>query len=595
MKQVREHAGTHKYFVGYKPHNQVWQRIPDTSGSSPWIYQTITKAPVPTAVPTVAPTIEPTVEPTVAPTSEPTVEPLPNTVTTPDTDPADNTEDPPVQEPIVEPAVDTTEAESATANIDQTDNAADAPDEEPVVEPPPDTTLPALEPIAEDMETPIPDPTSEPPVDTAIPTAEPVGNLANPPVQERTMEPPPVTTVVDSQLPLIEPMDGAVAAPVQQQTMEAPTNTSTSAVIEPVGNVTGSPAQTQPVQSQSTSVSGTPIDISLITRDPNDGHLLTGTCYVLVNYSNEGCDENGDGQVTFAQIPAGTYTVRQTQTPAGYTSINDFAINVAGSFGNPQGFLVRQAPEQNTPGSRNVSFVFVDSQTNQRIVSSICVEMVGASNVGCDQDLRDGQIDFLDVPQGSWPVSFSNVPSGWQVHTDNSSVVIGDASGNTSSHQIFVYSVSIPESGTSGVVESSAGQAVIAPISNTSVAAPTTSSGHATLTMTMRGCPEGFDPNTDDFFTNCTVPLDAPDASFLYHGGDGQGGRNIMWMDRQYNGAYIFNAGPYTMNVSLSGLAPVVRDGYTVIGADSVNGDQVNINLVNGETREVWVFYYFWP
>ncbi|CAN0463523.1 unnamed protein product, partial [Phaeothamnion confervicola] len=65
-----------------------------------------------------------------------------------------------------------------------------------------------------------------------------------------------------------------------------------------------------------------------ITRDPKDGHLLTGTCYVLVDYSNEGCDENGDGQVAFATIPPGTYTVHQTQTPNGYPTINDFAITV---------------------------------------------------------------------------------------------------------------------------------------------------------------------------------------------------------------------------------------------------------------------------
>lgn len=120
-------------------------------------------------------------------------------------------------------------------------------------------------------------------------------------------------------------------------------------------------------------------------------------------------------------------------------------------------------------------------------------------------------------------------------------------------------------------------------------------SASASLSITMRGCPEGFNPDTDDFFAGCTIPLDAPDASFLYHGGDGQGGMNIMWMDRQDNGAYIFNAGPYTMNVTLSGLAPVVRDGYTVFGADSVDGDQVTINLADGEVREVWVFYYYWP
>jgi hypothetical protein len=118
-------------------------------------------------------------------------------------------------------------------------------------------------------------------------------------------------------------------------------------------------------------------------------------------------------------------------------------------------------------------------------------------------------------------------------------------------------------------------------------------SGEATLLMTFRGCPEGFDPATDDFFATCTIPLDAPDNAFLYHGGDGQGGMNIAWLDRQDNGAYIFNAVPLTMNLELYGLAPVVRDSYQVMGADSGDGSTFTVNLVDGEIREIFVFYYY--
>jgi hypothetical protein len=120
-----------------------------------------------------------------------------------------------------------------------------------------------------------------------------------------------------------------------------------------------------------------------------------------------------------------------------------------------------------------------------------------------------------------------------------------------------------------------------------------TSTGSATLLMTFRACPEGFNPNIGDYFMECTIPLDAPDAAFYYHGGDGQGGSNIMWLDRQSNGAYVYNAGPQTMNVELSGLAPVVRNAYEVIGADSGDGSTFTVNLSDGETREIYVFYYF--
>lgn len=113
------------------------------------------------------------------------------------------------------------------------------------------------------------------------------------------------------------------------------------------------------------------------------------------------------------------------------------------------------------------------------------------------------------------------------------------------------------------------------------------------MLMTFRGCVDGFDPTVHDYFANCTIPLDAPDASIIVWGGDGQGGMSITGLDRQYDGAYVYNAGPNTMNLQLSGLAPVVRDAYTVIGADSSAGGAYTIHLTDGEVREVYVFYYF--
>jgi hypothetical protein len=47
------------------------------------------------------------------------------------------------------------------------------------------------------------------------------------------------------------------------------------------------------------------------------------------------------------------------------------------------------------------------------------------------------------------------------------------------------------------------------------------------------------------------------------------------------------------MSVELSGLAPVVRNAYQVFGADNASGDTYTINLVDRETREVFVFYWF--
>lgn len=149
-------------------------------------------------------------------------------------------------------------------------------------------------------------------------------------------------------------------------------------------------------------------------------------------------------------------------------------------------------------------------------------------------------------------------------------------------------------SASNGNASSDTSSSVTAPDSSGSATTPDSgNSTEATLLMTFRGCPEGFDPAIGDFWAECTIPLDAPDAAFLYWGGDGQGGMNIWELDREYNGEYVHNAKSATMNLRITGLAPVVRDDYQVFGADGADGDAYTVNLVDGETREVYVFYWF--
>jgi hypothetical protein len=189
------------------------------------------------------------------------------------------------------------------------------------------------------------------------------------------------------------------------------------------------------------------VDIALITRDPQTGGLLTSTCYVLVDYSNQGCDENGDGQVTFAAIPYGVYTVRQTLTPPGYLPVNDYTIEVepvrgipgVGTLDIPLGFIVKQAPAQNAPDTRNVSVVLIDTATHEKVVADVCVEIVGASLVGCDEDLLDGQIDFLDVRAGGpYELRFTNLPPGTDVRTIEGPLAVTiDAGFNTLSNMMI--------------------------------------------------------------------------------------------------------------------------------------------------------------
>ena len=56
------------------------------------------------------------------------------------------------------------------------------------------------------------------------------------------------------------------------------------------------------------------VDVALVTRDPKTGELLTGACYIILDASIEGCDENDDGQVDYEGVVPGTYTIHQTKS-----------------------------------------------------------------------------------------------------------------------------------------------------------------------------------------------------------------------------------------------------------------------------------------
>ncbi len=53
-----------------------------------------------------------------------------------------------------------------------------------------------------------------------------------------------------------------------------------------------------PAQAQDTT------DLYLQPTD-TQGNPVQGACFVLQDYSNEGCDENGDGRILFSDIPLG--------------------------------------------------------------------------------------------------------------------------------------------------------------------------------------------------------------------------------------------------------------------------------------------------
>lgn len=145
-----------------------------------------------------------------------------------------------------------------------------------------------------------------------------------------------------------------------------------------------------------------PVDVHLITRDPDTGEVILDACYELVGYSNIGCDENRDGHITFADIPLSTYTIRQTTTPAGYETMDDYTISIMPTdLNGPFVVLLSQSnPQAPDNDHNNISIVFYDVQTNQRVADpENCAQLYigrdSKSLLGCDEDVVDGQVDFM--------------------------------------------------------------------------------------------------------------------------------------------------------------------------------------------------------
>lgn len=142
-------------------------------------------------------------------------------------------------------------------------------------------------------------------------------------------------------------------------------------------------------------------DVLLLTRDPRTGESLTDVCFELVGYSNIGCDENRDGRVQFADIPYGQYVIRQTHAPGGYRMMDDYIVMIMPTGLNaPFTVLLSQSRHQAPRETLNISVIFYDGVSGNLVQSpDNCAQFWfgndPVSNVGCDEDIVDGQIDFM--------------------------------------------------------------------------------------------------------------------------------------------------------------------------------------------------------
>lgn len=424
----------------------------------------------------------------------------------------------------------------------------------------------------------------------------PVGDVANtntknPPLSEPAVggsnESPPIVAVGTDPEDLIEPSSQDPAQAIDNYTVPA---------LVPAGSV----------------------DIAVITRDPDSGQLLTDVCYVLVDYSQQGCDENHDGQVTFAAIPHGTYTVRQTVTPAGYPTINDYEIDVkpaafidGTSADVPVGFVAKQAPAQNATDTRHVSIVTVDETTNEKIAADICVEIIGAGKQECDTDLADGQIDFLDVPVGGpYELRFDLPPdSGLEISGGPLAIRVDADEGKLANEIVFVQvkaadatviddPVDAPENPVDApddpdVASDDPVAASVEPdaVSDDPVEVPQET---ATLDITLRACPDHIMPQNVDPAIDCAIPIDGSDPAGVYWEGDLPGSVLLTQTERLGDGTYRTTV-PANVAVSLRYLEPNMRDDYMTVGAHGVDHTGVPVITLNpGETANITLYYHYY-
>jgi len=144
-----------------------------------------------------------------------------------------------------------------------------------------------------------------------------------------------------------------------------------------------------------------------------DGSSITDACFVIVNASNEGCDENGDGYISFEGIAPGSYLVSETRSAAGYLPVGDVRISV-NQTQSEQTFQIGMLQQTNANvSSVDISLVPTDVRTGNALPGA-CFIIATVSNEGCDEN-NDGQVTFDGIPVGTYRVTQTTAPTGYDV------------------------------------------------------------------------------------------------------------------------------------------------------------------------------------
>jgi hypothetical protein len=161
-------------------------------------------------------------------------------------------------------------------------------------------------------------------------------------------------------------------------------------------------------------------DIRISTFNPGDDSPNTDPCYVLVDFSNEGCDRNDDGSVTFQDVPTGTYTVHQT-ADMGDREVQDFTIEVSADSTEFSAYTDEAAGQPGTADIR-IETMYKDGSP----IADVCYVLVDYSNEGCDRN-DDQIVTFDDVPHGTYTLRQTQTEDGAPLVPDREITVSEDS------------------------------------------------------------------------------------------------------------------------------------------------------------------------
>ncbi len=169
-----------------------------------------------------------------------------------------------------------------------------------------------------------------------------------------------------------------------------------------------------------------------ITLLDSNGDPLGGACFGLIADTeiapvcdegpNDGDDPGVAGTILISDIPAGDYTLTQTQAPDGYVAADDQPVQVTAG----QTLRVKLANQATPPPVGSIVVTKEDPQGGT--LTGACFSLAGPEAQVCDGDPADpatdpGVVRFDDVSVGSYIVTETVAPEGYLVAEAQRAVV----------------------------------------------------------------------------------------------------------------------------------------------------------------------------